>query len=68
MLFWMRVKITVKVFGISGPFEEIKVQLVNAHSEHEAKKKFEDAIHRNKSNMQAESIQFQYLEFTGTLS
>jgi len=61
-LYLIKAKIIKRVYGISGPFENIEGRLVNAETTSEAKRKFEQSIQTSASNMECESINFEYIE------
>ena len=61
-LFYIKAKATVRVAGISGPFEKTTSHLVPANSLDEARIKFEKHVSATHANMQYQSIKFEYLE------
>ena len=67
MLFYIKAKVSIRVDGISGPFEKPSSALVNAIDKGEAKQKFENVVRLENANMQAKSFQFEYLEFAGEI-
>jgi hypothetical protein len=67
MLFYIEAKIVIRVQGISGPFEEVIVWLVNAPTLPVAKAKFEAQVRRDKARMEAQSFTFEYLKTAGTI-
>lgn len=67
MLYWIQAKISIKVFGISGPFEQVVTQMVNARNTHEARSKFENHIRHRFAHMNGESFDFQYLIVADTI-
>ena len=67
MLYWIQCKIQIRVFGISGPFEDTITQMVNANTPHEAKTKFENHIRRKFDHMKGESYSFQYIIVADTI-
>lgn len=62
MLFYIEAKVSVKVAGISGPFQEVFVKLVNATTLNLAKRKFENNIKELKAATMPEKITFEYLK------
>jgi hypothetical protein len=67
MLFYIKAKVSIRVAGISGPFERSHSALVNANNVTEAKQKFEVVVKRENSNMQAQSFNFEYVEIAGEI-
>ncbi len=67
MLYWIQAKISIKVFGISGPFEQVVTQMVNARNTQEARSKFENHIRQRFAHMNGESFDFQYLIVADTI-
>jgi hypothetical protein len=67
MLYYIQAEITLRVWGISGPFGRHMAKLVQANSPQEAKTKFEDHARRHFSNMQPESMEFNYTVFADTI-
>lgn len=67
MLFFIQCKITIRVPGISGPFEETITKLVNANDTRAAQEKFEGYTRQRYAHMQAGSFQFQYLVVADTI-
>lgn len=67
MLYWIKAKIVIRVFGISGPFEETVTKLVNARSTNEARAKYEAHIRQMFAHMRGESISFQYITIADTI-
>ena len=62
MLFYIKAKVSIRVAGISGPFQRECSALVNANVVTEAKQKFENVVKHDNSNMQAQSFNFEYVE------
>ena len=60
MLFYIEAKISIKVQGISGPFEGLESNLVNATSMREAQQKFEAHVRQKHSDKMPQSIKFDY--------
>jgi len=60
MLYFIQAKISIKVAGISGPFEETITKLVNATSTHDAMAKYEKHIKEMFNHMHGESFNFHY--------
>lgn len=67
MLYWIQAKIQIKVYGISGPFEETITKMVQANSTNEAKAKYEQHVRKMFAHMQGESFNFQYLIIADTI-
>lgn len=67
MLYWIQAKVIIKVFGISGPFEQTVTQMVNANNTNDARTKFENHMRRRFAHMQGESINFEYLIVADTI-
>ncbi len=67
MLYWIQAKISIKVFGISGPFEQVVTQMVNAKNTTEARSKFENHMRKRFAHMQGESISFEYIIVADTI-
>ena len=61
-LYLIKAKVVKRIFGISGPFESVESKLVHANSVNEAKSKFESVVKQSASNMECDSIKFEYLE------
>ena len=62
MKFYIKAKVSVRVFGISGPFEYTASYLVNASALEHAKLKFEDKVRWDNRSKEADSFHFEYLE------
>lgn len=67
MLYWIQCKVVIKVFGISGPFEQVVTQMVNARSTQEARVKFENHMRKRFAHLNGESFDFQYLVVADTI-
>ena len=67
MLYWIQCKVVIKVFGISGPFEQVVTQMVNAQNTAEARTKFENHMRKRFAHMQGESINFEYIIVADTI-
>lgn len=67
MLYWIQAKVQIRVFGISGPFEETITKLVNASSTADAKMKYEHHVRKMFAHMNGESFSFQYLIIADTI-
>jgi len=67
MLYFIKAKVVIRVRGISGPFEQTVIQLVNAHTTNEARSKFEAHIRKRFAHMNGESFSFDYLEIADTI-
>lgn len=61
-LYTLKSKVTIRIAGISGPFEEIKALHVNAPNLEIAKRKYESKISNDFLHMSYQSINFEYLE------
>lgn len=62
MLFYLKAKVSLKVTNISSPFNEIHSHLVRGNSLNEAKQKFEQHVRRGKQHVEANAINFEYIE------
>ena len=67
MLYYIKAKVSIKVFGISGTSQEGVSKLVNANSETDALHKFENFCSRKFSTMQPETIKYEWLEIAGEI-
>ena len=67
MLYFIKAKTVIRVYGISGPFEQTVIQLVDAKSTNEARIKFETHMRRKFAHMNGESFAFEYLEIADTI-
>ena len=67
MLYYIEAKVSIKVAGISGPWDKTPTYLVNAPSVSVAKQKFEDQVRRDNANMEAQSFKFEYLKIAGEI-
>lgn len=67
MLYWIQAKVSIKVFGISGPFEQMVTQMVNAGSTQEAKMKFEQHMKNRFAHLNGETFRFEYLIIADTI-
>lgn len=67
MLYYIKAKVSIKVFGISGNSQEGVSKLVNANSENEALAKFKTYCNQKFSKMQPESINYEWLEIAGEI-
>jgi hypothetical protein len=67
MLYWIKAKVVIRVFGISGPFEQTVVQMVNARSTVEARTNFENHMRAKFAHMNGESFTFEYIEVADTI-
>ena len=61
-MYYIKAKVSVKVFGISGASQEGVSRLVNATSEREAINKFEAHCRQKFAKMEPEHISYEYLE------
>ncbi len=66
-LYWIQAKIQIRVFGISGPFEEVITQMVNAPNTREAQHKFEQHVKKRFAHMNGESFTFNYIIVADTI-
>lgn len=66
-LFYVKAKVAISVFGISGESQEGVSRLVNAPTERMAIEKFEGYCKQLFSRMQFEKIRFEYLEIAPTI-
>lgn len=62
MIYYIKAKISVRVRGISGAFNETCSHLVHANTPREAQDKFEAQIRRDKADAAPQDIIFEYLE------
>jgi len=67
MLYYIKAKVSIKVYGISGTSQEGVSKLVNANSESEALDKFKNFCDIKYSKMQPESISYEWLEIAGEI-
>jgi len=68
MLYYIEAKVSMKVAGISGPFEEIVTWLVNnVPNVAYAKQKYESQVRRDFAHIQAQSFEFKYIKIAGEL-
>ena len=67
MIYWIQAKVVIRVFGISGPFEQTVTQMVNAHNTKEAQAKFESHMRKRFAHMNGESFTFEYLTVADTI-
>lgn len=67
MLFYLRANVTLKVRGISGPFQRTIGWLVNANDPNHARQKFEEQVRKDFAHMQFEQAHFEYIEFAGEI-
>jgi hypothetical protein len=67
MLYWIQAKVVIRVFGISGPFEQVVTQMVNARHTQEARTKFENHMRARFAHMNGESFHFEYLTVADTI-
>ena len=66
-MYLIEAKVTIRVRGISGPWEKIAGYLVEAGNQQEAQRKFETQVKNDNANMDAESFYFLYQRFFPTL-
>lgn len=67
MLYFIQARVQIRVFGISGPFEETVTKLVEAHNTVEAQSRYEAHIRQMFAHMQSESFRFQYITVADTI-
>ncbi len=67
MLFYLEAKVSVRVTGISGPFQEVITWLVNANNIIDAKEKFKAHVRSEKASALPESINFEFIKIAGEL-
>ncbi len=67
MLYFIQAKVIIRVFGISGPFEQSVTQLVNANGTADAKNKFEQHMRNRFAHLRGESFQFEYLTIADSI-
>ncbi len=67
MLYYVKAEVTVRIFGISGPFIDVISKLVDANSTPEAQKKFESHVLSMRQHMNPESVKYKYLEIADTI-
>ena len=61
-LFYIKAKVSISVFGISGESQEGVSALVKEYHVDRAKVKFEDYCRQKFASMQFERMRFEYLE------
>lgn len=66
-LFYIKAKVSISVFGISGESQEGVSRLVNANDERDAVVKFENHCKLKFAKMQFEKIRFEYLEIAPSI-
>jgi hypothetical protein len=67
MMFYIEAKTSIRVAGISGPFEQVCAYLVNAPHVAIAKQKFEAQIWRDFAHMAPAKIDFEYTKIAGEI-
>ena len=67
MLFYIKAKVSIKVYGISGDSKEGVSKLVNANSEQEALDKFKNFCAKKFTKMEPEKISYEWLEIAGEI-
>ena len=67
MLFYIKSKVSIKVFGISGVSQEGVSRLVSANNEPEAIAKFEAYCKKKFAKMEPEKITHEWLEIAGEI-
>ena len=66
-LYTLKAKVTVRVPGISGPFEQVVAWHIHAEKLEDAKYKFEQHVKRDNANADYNNIKFQYVEIIGEI-
>jgi hypothetical protein len=61
-MFYIRAKISARVFGISGPFEKVVSYLVSAPDPTQAQKIYETQVKQDFAHMHPESLNYEYQE------
>jgi hypothetical protein len=61
-IFYIEAKVTIRVEGISGPWEPTVLHLVRANDLNSAKAKFESQVKKDNERMMAKSFVFEYLK------
>lgn len=67
MTYWIQAKVQIRVYGISGPFEETITKMVDAGSTREAQAKYEEHIRQMFAHMHGNNFNFQYLTIADTI-
>ena len=67
MLYYIKAKVSIKVYGISGNSQEGVSKLVNANSENEALAKFKIFCAKKFSKMEPENLLYDWLEIAGEI-
>ena len=62
MKYYIKAKVSMRVAGISGPFEYTASYLVNDSTVDHAKLKFENQVRQDNRSKEAYSFSFEYLE------
>lgn len=62
ILFYIKAKVSILIFGISGASQEGVSVLTRAPNREIAKQKFEAHCHERFAKLQPESLSFEYLE------
>ena len=65
--FYIKAKVTMRIFGISGPFEYTASYLVGAAGVDAAKAKFERQVRWDNRAKEANSFNFEYLEIASEI-
>jgi len=66
-LYTLKAKVSLRVDGISGPFEKVHAWHVNANSIEEAKSKFEARVAQSERHVGYQHINFEYTEIIGEI-
>jgi DNA transposition AAA+ family ATPase len=67
MLYYIKAKVSIKVYGISGTSQEGVSKLVNANSEKDALHKFENFCSKKFAKMEPEKLSYDWLEIAGEI-
>lgn len=67
MLFYLEAKVSVKVAGISGPFQTTISYLVNANDVNAAKQKFTEQVRRDNAKAMPESVNIEFIKIAPEL-
>ncbi len=66
-MFYIKAKVTMRVTGISGPFEYTASYLVNAANKSTAKSKFESQVRVDNKEKETTNFRFEYVEIASTI-
>ena len=62
MLFYIEGKVSVKVAGISGPFQTTVAYLINANDLNAAKRRFTDQVRLDNARALPESVNVEFIK------